>query len=152
VVFEQPIPDRRLLTALSAFWFTQLQPLGPTRFLSTDAGDLPAAARSPELAGRVTWRARPVDAECVVRGCLAGSGWAGTAPAAGGRAPLPAGLPGRSAARADLHPSTKAEVGHDENITREQLATMVGAELAASSRSGRWPCIAQVRSGPRRSG
>jgi phosphoribosylaminoimidazole-succinocarboxamide synthase len=136
VVFDQPIPDKgRLLTALSAFWFRELQSLGPTHFLSTDADQLPPAARSPELDGRVTLarRAQRIDAECVVRGYLAGSGWAEyRASGEVGGHPLPAGL--READRLPepiFTPSTKAEVGHDENITRQQLAGMVGAELAA---------------------
>jgi phosphoribosylaminoimidazole-succinocarboxamide synthase len=135
VVFDQPIPDKgRLLTALSAFWFRRVEGLGPTHFLSTDAADLPAAARQPELAGRVTLarRAERIDAECIVRGYLAGSGWAeyrASGEVGGHR--LPSGL-----READLlpepifTPSTKAEVGHDENITRTQLAELVGAELA----------------------
>jgi phosphoribosylaminoimidazole-succinocarboxamide synthase len=135
VVFEQPIPDKgRLLTALSAFWFERLGSLGPTHFLSVAAADLPAAARIPELAGRVTLarRAERIDAECVVRGYLAGSGWAEyqNAGEVGGHQ-LPSGL--READRLPepiFTPSTKAEVGHDENITRGQLAQMVGAELA----------------------
>ena len=135
VVFGQPIPDKgRLLTALSAYWFRRLAPLGPTHFLSADADDLPAAARPPELAGRVTLarRAQRIDAECVVRGYLAGSGWAeyrASGGVAGHR--LPGGL--READQLPepiFTPSTKAEVGHDENITREGLAEMVGAGLA----------------------
>jgi phosphoribosylaminoimidazole-succinocarboxamide synthase len=135
VVFEQPIPDKgRLLTALSAFWFTELRSLGATHFLSTAADQLPPAARTPELSGRVTLarRARRIDAECVVRGYLAGSGWAeyrGRGEVGGHR--LPTGL--READRLPepiFTPSTKAEVGHDENITRERLAEMVGGELA----------------------
>jgi phosphoribosylaminoimidazole-succinocarboxamide synthase len=135
VVFEQPIPDKgRLLTALSAYWFSELRSLGRTHFLSTDADELPPAARTPELAGRVTLarRAERIDAECVVRGYLAGSGWAeyrGSGEVGGHR--LPTGL--READRLPepiFTPSTKAEVGHDENITREQLAAMVGAGLA----------------------
>jgi phosphoribosylaminoimidazole-succinocarboxamide synthase len=135
VVFDQPIPDKgRLLTALSAFWFRDLDSLGPTHFLSTDAADLPAAARLPELDGRVTLsrRARRIDAECVVRGYLAGSGWAeykGSGEVGGHR--LPSGL--READRLPepiFTPSTKAEVGHDENITRAELAEMVGSDLA----------------------
>ncbi|MEP7040188.1 MAG: phosphoribosylaminoimidazolesuccinocarboxamide synthase [Chloroflexota bacterium] len=135
VVFDQPIPDKgRLLTALSAFWFGELQSLGATHFLSTDADQLPPAARGTELKGRVTLarRAQRIDAECVVRGYLAGSGWAeyrGSGTVGGHR--LPGGL--READRLPepiFTPSTKAEVGHDENITREQLAAMVGAELA----------------------
>ncbi|MDP9468098.1 MAG: phosphoribosylaminoimidazolesuccinocarboxamide synthase [Chloroflexota bacterium] len=135
VVFEQPIPDKgRLLTSLSAFWFERLGSLGPTHFLSTDAADLPAAARASELDGRVTLarRAERIDAECVVRGYLAGSGWAEyrAAGEVGGHR-LPEGL--READRLPepiFTPSTKAEVGHDENITRHKLAEMVGADLA----------------------
>jgi phosphoribosylaminoimidazole-succinocarboxamide synthase len=135
VVFDQPIPDKgRLLTQLSAWWFRRLAPLGATHFISTDAADLPDAARSPELAGRVTLarRARRIDAECVVRGYLAGSGWAEyrRSGMVGGHR-LPEGL--READRLPepiFTPSTKAEVGHDENITRDQLAEMVGADLA----------------------
>ena len=135
VIFDQPIPDKgRLLTALSAYWFRRLEPLGPTHFLSTDPGEFPMSARAPELAGRVTLarRAVRIDAECVVRGYLAGSGWAeyGVSGEVGGHR-LPAGL--READRLPepiFTPSTKAEVGHDENITRAQLADMVGADLA----------------------
>jgi phosphoribosylaminoimidazole-succinocarboxamide synthase len=135
VVFDQPIPDKgRLLTALSAFWFTRLAELGPSHFLSTDAADLPEVARSPELAGRVTLarRAKRIDAECVVRGYLAGSGWAEYRVTQGvGGHRLAAGL--READRLPepiFTPSTKAEVGHDENISRERLGAMVGTALA----------------------
>ena len=135
VVFEQPIPDKgRILTQLSAWWFDELAGLGPTHFLSVDGADLPDAVRSPELAGRVTLarRAERIDAECVVRGYLAGSGWSEyqRTGAVCGHA-LPAGL--REAERLPepiFTPSTKAEVGHDENISRSQLATLVGADLA----------------------
>jgi phosphoribosylaminoimidazole-succinocarboxamide synthase len=152
VVFEQPIPDKgRLLTALSGFWFRELASLGPTHFLSTDADQLPRAARSPELAGRITLarRAERIDAECVVRGYLAGSGWAEyrAAGEVGGHR-LPEGL--READRLPepiFTPSTKAEVGHDENITREQLAGMVGTELACELEER---SLALYRAGARR--
>jgi phosphoribosylaminoimidazole-succinocarboxamide synthase len=135
VVFEQPIPDKgAVLTRLSAWWFEQLAPLGRSHFISADPAALPPAARTPELAARsmLVRRADRVDAECVVRGYLAGSGWAEfrTAGRVVGHA-LPAGL--READRLPepiFTPSTKAEVGHDENITREQLADLVGADLA----------------------
>ncbi|HEU4863365.1 MAG TPA: phosphoribosylaminoimidazolesuccinocarboxamide synthase [Candidatus Limnocylindria bacterium] len=135
VVFEQPIPDKgAVLTRLSAWWFEQLAPLGRSHFVSADPAALPPAARTPELAARsmLVRRADRVDAECVVRGYLAGSGWAEYRKA--GRVvghALPAGL--READRLPepiFTPSTKAEVGHDENITREQLADLVGADLA----------------------
>ncbi len=135
VVFDQPIPDKgRLLTQLSAWWFERLAALGPTHFLSVAITDLPEAARGPELAGRVTLarRAQRIDAECVVRGYLAGSGWAeyrATGMVGGHR--LPARLrEAEQLAEPIFTPSTKAEVGHDENITRAELASMIGAELA----------------------
>ena len=135
VVFDQPIPDKgRVLTRLSAWWFERLASLGRSHFLSIEPEDLPDGARTPELDGRVMLvrRARRVDAECVVRGYLAGSGWAeyrrtGTV----GGHELPAGLREADGLPEPIFtPSTKAEVGHDENITREQLAGMIGAELA----------------------
>ncbi|HEX7171041.1 MAG TPA: phosphoribosylaminoimidazolesuccinocarboxamide synthase [Candidatus Limnocylindria bacterium] len=135
VVFDQPIPDKgAVLTRLSAWWFEQLAHLGRSHFVGADPADLPDEARAPELASRsmLVRRADRVDAECVVRGYLAGSGWAeyrrdGTVCGH----PLPAGL--READRLPepiFTPSTKAEVGHDENISREQLADLVGGDLA----------------------
>jgi phosphoribosylaminoimidazole-succinocarboxamide synthase len=135
VVFDQPIPDKgRVLNQLSAWWFERLAPLGPTHFISADVSDLPQPAHTDELAGRCTLarRAKRIDAECVVRGYLAGSGWAeyrANGEVVGHH--LPPGL--READRLPepiFTPSTKAEVGHDQNITRQQLAAMVGAELA----------------------
>jgi phosphoribosylaminoimidazole-succinocarboxamide synthase len=137
VVFDQPIPDKgAVLTRLSAWWFEQLAGLGPSHFVSADPATFPEAARSPELAPRsmLVRRAERVDAECVVRGYLAGSGWAEyrrTGAVCGH--PLPPGL--READRLPepiFTPSTKAEIGHDENITRDQLADLVGADLARS--------------------
>ncbi len=135
VVFDQPIPDKgAVLTRLSAWWFEQLAPLGRSHFVSADREALPEPARTPELAARsmLVRKAERVDAECVVRGYLAGSGWAEygrTGAVCGHR--LPDGL--READRLPepiFTPSTKAEVGHDENISREQLADLVGADLA----------------------
>jgi phosphoribosylaminoimidazole-succinocarboxamide synthase len=135
VVFDQPIPDKgRVLTQLSRYWFERLAGLGPTHFVSADAAQLPPAARTPELTGRtmLVRRAQRVDAECVVRGYLAGSGWAEyrRAGTVCGQH-LPAGL--READRLPepiFTPSTKAETGHDENISRAHLANLVGADLA----------------------
>jgi phosphoribosylaminoimidazole-succinocarboxamide synthase len=135
VVFEQPIPDKgAVLTRLSTWWFEQLGHLGRSHYVSSDPASMPEAARTPELAPRsmLVRRADRVDAECVVRGYLAGSGWAEyqrTGMVCGH--PLPAGL--READRLPepiFTPSTKAEVGHDENVSREELAGMVGADLA----------------------
>jgi phosphoribosylaminoimidazole-succinocarboxamide synthase len=134
VVFDQPIPDKgAVLTRLSAWWFEQLGHLGRSHFVAADAPSLPEAARGPELAQRsmLVRRAERVDAECVVRGYLAGSGWAEyqrSGEVCGHR--LPDGL--READRLPepiFTPSTKAEVGHDENISRQQLAELVGRDL-----------------------
>jgi phosphoribosylaminoimidazole-succinocarboxamide synthase len=135
VVFDQPIPDKgAVLTRLSAWWFEELAHLGRSHFVSAEPADLPEEARTGELASRsmLVRRAERVDAECVVRGYLAGSGWAeyGRTGEVCGH-PLPDGL--READRLPepiFTPSTKAEVGHDENISRAQLADLVGADLA----------------------
>jgi phosphoribosylaminoimidazole-succinocarboxamide synthase len=135
VVFDQPILDKgAVLTRLSAWWFEELADFGRSHFVSAAADDLPEEARTPDLADRsmLVRRAERVDAECVVRGYLAGSGWAeyGRSGAVCGH-PLPPGL--READRLPepiFTPSTKAEVGHDENITRDQLADLVGGDLA----------------------
>jgi len=135
VVFDQPIPDKgAVLTRLSAWWFEQLADLGRSHFVSADLDRLPEPARTHELAARsmLVRRAERIDAECVVRGYLAGSGWAEyqrSGEVCGHR--LPSGL--REAERLPepiFTPSTKAEVGHDENISRERLGQMVGPDLA----------------------
>jgi phosphoribosylaminoimidazole-succinocarboxamide synthase len=135
VVFEQAIPDKgAVLTRLSAWWFDELAHLGRSHFVSADPEALPEPARSPELAPRsmLVRRAERVDAECVVRGYLAGSGWAEYQRSGSvcGH-PLPGGLHEADRLPAPIFtPSTKAEVGHDENISRLQLARMVGVDLA----------------------
>ena len=96
VVFDQPIPEKgAVLTQLSAWWFKQLSALGRSHFVSADPARLPEQARTPEMARRsmLVRRAERVDAECVVRGYLAGSGWAeyGRTGAVCGH-PLPDGL------------------------------------------------------------
>ena len=135
VVFDQPIPDKgAVLTRLSAWWFEQLADLGRSHFVSAALDRLPEPARTHELAARsmLVRRAERIDAECVVRGYLAGSGWAEyrrSGEVCGH--PLPGGL--READRLPepiFTPSTKAEVGHDQNISRGRLAEMVGQDLA----------------------
>ena len=152
VVFAEPIPDKgRVLTRLSAWWFERLADLGPTHFVSARVADLPPQARSAELDGRamLVRRARRIDAECVVRGYLAGSGWAEyrrSGEVCGHR--LPSGL--RESERLSepiFTPSTKAEVGHDENISRERLAELVGDVLAADLEAR---SLALYRAGARR--
>jgi phosphoribosylaminoimidazole-succinocarboxamide synthase len=135
VVFDQAIPDKgAVLTQLSAWWFDELAHLGRSHFVAADPASLPEAARDAEMAPRsmLVRRAERVDAECVVRGYLAGSGWAEYRRSGSvcGHS-LPPGLREAELLPAPIFtPSTKAEVGHDENITREQLADLVGTDLA----------------------
>ena len=136
VVLPTPIPDKgRVLTQLSNFWFGRTAKLVPNHLVETDLAKFPAPFRDhPELSGRsvLVRRAERIDFECVARGYLAGSGWAeyrkeGTV--AGER--LPRGL--EESARLDdpiFTPATKAITGHDENISRAQLAAALGRELA----------------------
>ncbi len=136
VVMDALIPAKGIvLTALSAFWFERTRQITENHLLSTDlVATLPdLASAHPELVGRsmVVRKTRRLDVECVVRGYLAGSGWAeyrreGTL--AGER--LPPGL--RESDRLPeprFTPATKADSGHDENISVAQMAALVGEEL-----------------------
>jgi len=133
-----------VLTQLSAFWFARLAGVMPHHCLTADAGEIVArvpalAAHRAQLAGRamLARRATPVPFECVVRGYLSGSAWAeyrrsGTLAGE----PLPAGL-GESQ-RLDppiFSPATKAEQGHDENVTLDHVARVLGRASAERLRS-----------------
>jgi len=141
VVLPTGIPDKgRVLTALSAFWFDHLRGVMPTHFLTADADAFPSALRPyrSALSGRamIVRKLRRVDLECVVRGYLAGSAWkeyAATGCAAG--VPLPGGLrQGDRLAEPIFTPATKAEAGHDENITQAEMARRIGVALAGRLR------------------
>jgi len=136
VVLPQPIPGKgKILTQMSAFWFQLTRELAPNHLMSTDPDDLPEAAAPyrDQLDGRfmIVKKAERIDIECVVRGYLAGSGWAeykehGTVCGA----PLQPGL--LESDRIDkpiFTPAAKNDVGHDENISIETMASMVGQEL-----------------------
>jgi phosphoribosylaminoimidazole-succinocarboxamide synthase len=138
VIMNEPIPGKgAVLTALSAFWFGRTRHVVANHFVSDRLGDVPEVARSfvESVPGRwlLVRRAERIDIECVVRGYLAGSGWAeyrsrGTL---AGEA-LRQGL--TESARLDdprFTPAIKAETGHDENISRMELAARVGRELAS---------------------
>lgn len=142
-VLQPAIPGKgRVLTQISAFWFGKTRALVPNHMVTADLAEiaprLPKGARLDRGAfdGRVMLvrKAERVNAECVVRGYLAGSGWkeyrkSGTVC---GRS-LPAGLLEASRLPEPIFtPSTKADAGHDENISTETLAGMVGADLARS--------------------
>jgi phosphoribosylaminoimidazole-succinocarboxamide synthase len=137
VVMHEPIPGKgAVLTALSKFWFVKTASLVSTHFVSDGIDDVPSEVRdfAEQNAGRwlLVRRAERIDIECVVRGFLSGSAWAeyqrnGTV---AGEA-LPAGL--KESARLEqpiFTPATKAESGHDQNISRAELRSLVGENLA----------------------
>jgi phosphoribosylaminoimidazole-succinocarboxamide synthase len=135
-ILPTPIPDKgRVLTALSAHWFRTLASAAPHHLISTDVAALPEPFRSvPALAGRtmVCERARRVDVECVVRGHLTGSGLREVR-ARGTLHGEPMAKDTPDGARLDpprFTPTTKAEEGHDQPLTKAELAALVGADLA----------------------
>lgn len=138
VILPTPIPDKgRVLTGLSRHWFAQTADIVPNHLLSTDLADMPEHLRDPERAGRsmLVRRLEMLPIECVARGYLAGSGWRDyrDTGAVCGHA-LPAGLEQAQALPQPIFtPATKASTGHDENITRDQAADLVGAETLAEA-------------------
>jgi phosphoribosylaminoimidazole-succinocarboxamide synthase len=141
VVLPNGIPDKgRVLTQLSIWWFSQTHSFQENHLVSGMVPDLPGALkhRREELAGRfmVVRRAKRIDFECVVRGYLAGSAWAeyqedGTVAGE----PLPAGLvESQKLATPIFTPATKAESGHDENVSFAVMANEIGRYLADSIR------------------
>lgn len=138
VVMDRPIPGKGIvLTGLSTFWFGLTRHIVPNHLVSVDPADFPAEVRDyrEQLEGRamLVKKARRVDVECVVRGYLAGSAWAeyqehGTVAGE----PFPPGLlESQKLPRPLFTPATKADTGHDENISVARMAEMVGAELTS---------------------
>jgi phosphoribosylaminoimidazole-succinocarboxamide synthase len=141
VVIPTPIPDKgAILTQVSAFWFRTLGDVVTNHVISTDVGEFDAGLRehADQLRGRsmVVRKTEPLPVECVVRGYLAGSGFMDykrTGAVCGVR--LPEGL--REAERLVepiFTPATKAESGHDENISFERMEQIVGSDLAGRLR------------------
>jgi phosphoribosylaminoimidazole-succinocarboxamide synthase len=133
-VLPDLIPDRgKVLTTMSRYWFGETSGILPNHLRADDPSAIPEASFQA-LAGRMMFvaKAERIDIECVVRGRLAGSGWLeyeerGTL----ADEPLPGGLAfGAVLPEPRFTPATKNDSGHDENISRAQLAGMVGAELA----------------------
>jgi phosphoribosylaminoimidazole-succinocarboxamide synthase len=130
------IPDKgRVLTQLSAFWFEKVSDLVPHHLVSAKVDEFPAAARrhASVLEGRtmLVRKTSPLPIECVARGYLSGSGWkeykrCGTVCGI----PLPAGLQESARLEAPIFtPATKAESGHDENISEARAGEIVGRTL-----------------------
>jgi phosphoribosylaminoimidazole-succinocarboxamide synthase len=139
VILQEPIPGKGIvLSSLSAFWFERLGSVVPNHLIADDPADWPPeiARHSDVLAGRamLVRKCQRLDVECVVRGYLAGSGWAeyrqhGTLAGE----PVPPGL-----VEADrlpeprFTPTTKEAEGHDRPLTRTELADQIGSDLADS--------------------
>ena len=134
VVLPTAIPDKgTVLCQLSAFWFKQTDSIVPNHLiaLATARGDL---SLPPEIARRamVVKKAERIDVECVVRGYITGSAWSeySTSGTVAGRPMSPGLREGDRFPEPLFTPTTKAEVGHDENMTIQQVEDMVGKDTA----------------------
>ncbi len=140
-VMPNPIPRKgAVLTALSAFWFGRLQNLTKNHFITADFDAMPEAVRQTEdFCGRSTLvrKTNVFPVECVVRGYLEGSGWKdyqATGKVCGHA--LPKNLKQCEKLPAPIFtPATKAQSGHDENITEAEFAEIVGSETAEKLKS-----------------
>jgi phosphoribosylaminoimidazole-succinocarboxamide synthase len=131
------IPDKgRVLTQLSIFWFDFLRDVTPTHFLTSDVSQYPAPFPEfrDQLEGRsmLVKRANMIEIECVARGYISGSGWKeyqqnGTVCGI----KLPAGLRESDKLPEPIFtPATKAQTGHDENVSFEHVVGLIGEDLA----------------------
>ena len=139
-ILPTAIPRKgEVLTALSEFWFQKLGHIVPNHLLGIEQELMPEAVqRAPEVLGRsmLVRKTEVFPVECVVRGYLVGSGWKDylrTGEVCGHK------LPEDLKESAELHepifsPSTKAEEGHDENISEEQVRDLLGAEVTTRLR------------------
>ena len=129
VVFNEGIPNKgQVLNTISAFWFGKTRDIIDNHLISTDLPeDLPKSLKGRSM---VVKKAAPIMLECVVRGYLTGSGWkeyqkSGTVCGI----KLPEGMKnGDKIENPIFTPSTKAETGHDENITEEKAVEIIGKD------------------------
>ena len=151
VVMDEPIPNKgRVLTAMTAFWFERFADLVQGHLISTGTRDLAevlGGAVPDDLVGRTMLcrRAEMLPIECIVRGYITGSAWkeyrtSGTMH--GG--PMPPGLlEADRLSEPVFTPSTKADEGHDVNISYEEAVDLVGSEVAALAREASLACYQQ---------
>ena len=141
VVLPTPIPDKgKVLTQLSIWWFSQTHAFQENHLVSGMVPDLPGNLkhRRDELAGRfmIVRRAKRIDFECVVRGYISGSAWQEYQ--ASGEASgieLPKGLvESQRLPQPIFTPATKAETGHDENVSFGTMSRAIGKRLAEQIR------------------
>jgi len=142
VIMNEGIPDKGfVLNQISTFWFRQMEDIIPNHIISTDVRDFPTPCQkyADDLEGRtmLVKKAKPLPAECIVRGYLSGSGWKdykATGKVCG--ITLPAGLVESDKLPEPIFtPSTKAELGtHDENISFDDMVKMCGRDIAEKVR------------------
>ncbi len=141
VIMGEPIPGKgELLTQMALFWFDKLGAICPNHLTGDDPLSVVIEAEKPQVLGRamLVKRLQPIMIEAVVRGYLAGSGWAEyqiSQTVCG--VELPAGLKNASKLPEPIFtPAAKAAMGeHDENISFNETVTRIGAPLAAQIRS-----------------
>ena len=140
VVLPQPVPDKgRVLTAMTDFWLETCADLVPSHLVSSDPAEFPeSVAGVADTAGRamLVRRAEMLPIECIVRGYISGSGWKeyqANGTVCGHK--LPSGLQHAEQLPEPIFtPSTKAESGHDENITFDEAMEIVGPKVALVAR------------------
>ena len=139
VILPTPITGKgKILTTAALFWFELTKDVVPNHLITADFDAIqklvPAKLDKSWFDGRMMLvrKAKRIDAECVARAYLAGSGWKEyKATGIVGGHKLPAGLLEASKLPETIFtPATKADEGHDENISRERLAELIGADLA----------------------
>ncbi len=152
-ILPTPVPGKgRVLTMLSAFWFEQTEAIIPNHMVEMEPSRMPPeiSSHARGLEGRcmLARRARRIDLECVVRGYLAGSGWAeyGESGSVCGIR-LPRGLhKGSELPEPIFTPATKASSGHDRNVAFDEAALLVGGEAAERLRRTALALYAHARS------
>lgn len=134
-ILPNMVPNKgKVLNQISAFWFDFVKDIIPNHIISTDMKDFPEEFQTPEFDGRsmLVKKLKMLPIECIVRGYLSGSGWKsykqdGTVCGI----KLPDGLKESEKLPEVLFtPSTKAETGHDENVSFEQVCNLIGEKLA----------------------
>jgi phosphoribosylaminoimidazole-succinocarboxamide synthase len=139
VVLADPIPDKgRVLNEMANFWFERLGHIVPNQLTGIDPESVVSDDERPQVRGRsvVVKKLKPLPIEAVVRGYIIGSGWKDYQRSGGiCGIELPKGLQqAQKLPEPIFTPATKAESGHDENISFEEVEKLIGAELARKVR------------------
>ncbi len=135
VILPNMVPNKgKVLNKISAFWFDYIKDIIPNHVISTDLKDFPVEFQTPEFEGRsmLVKKLKMLPIECIVRGYITGSGWANyksTGTVCGIK--LPEGLQeSQKLPEPIFTPTTKAQEGHDENISFEEVCKLIGEDLA----------------------